>query len=135
MAKRVLIAEFMHETNTFSVQLTDEAVFRHHGVFRDNEVPKAFQGTRTSMGAVSDAGRVAPNGSVPPGRKRAERAKANGMRMVGAGDMGVVREGVSTTDTKERLDGKTTPASNRGRLFKSARKSGAGCLKNRGRLY
>ena len=52
MAKRVLIAEFMHETNTFSVQLTDEAVFRHHGVFRDNEVPAAFQGTRTSMGAA-----------------------------------------------------------------------------------
>lgn len=55
MAKRVLIAEFMHETNTFSVQLTDEAVFRHHGVFRDNEVPAAFQGTRTSMGAAFEA--------------------------------------------------------------------------------
>ena len=55
MARRVLIAEFMHETNTFSVQLTDEAVFRHHGVFRDNEVPAAFQGTRTSMGAAFEA--------------------------------------------------------------------------------
>lgn len=55
MAKRVLIAEFMHETNTFSVQLTDEAVFRHHGVFRDNEVPAAFQGTRTAMGAAFEA--------------------------------------------------------------------------------
>src|SRR5690606_30559432 len=39
----------------FSVQLTGEAVFRHHGVFRDNEVPQAFQGTRTAMGAAFEA--------------------------------------------------------------------------------
>ena len=31
MVKRVLVAEFMHETNTFSVQLTDEAAFRNAG--------------------------------------------------------------------------------------------------------
>jgi len=52
---RVLIAEFMHETNTFSVQLTDEATFRAHGAFRDNEIPGAFRGTRTSMGAAFEA--------------------------------------------------------------------------------
>lgn len=55
MARRVLIAEFMHETNTFSVQLTDEAVFRHAGVHLGNEVPLAFRGTRTSMGAAFEA--------------------------------------------------------------------------------
>ncbi len=55
MTRRVLIAEFMHETNTFSVQLTDEATFRAHGAYRDNEIPSAFRGTRTSMGAAFEA--------------------------------------------------------------------------------
>lgn len=55
MTRRVLIAEFMHETNTFSVQLTDEAVFRHAGVYLGNEVPPAFRGTRTAMGAAFEA--------------------------------------------------------------------------------
>lgn len=55
MARRVLIAEFMHETNTFSVQLTDEAVFRHAGVYLGDEVPPAFRGTRTAMGAAFEA--------------------------------------------------------------------------------
>lgn len=55
MTRRVLIAEFMHETNTFSVQLTGEAVFRAHGVYLDNEIPDAFRGTRSSMGAGFEA--------------------------------------------------------------------------------
>ncbi|MGX5735633.1 M81 family metallopeptidase [Bosea thiooxidans] len=55
MARRVLIAEFMHETNTFSVQLTDEATFRAHGAYLGNEIPEAFRGTRTSMGAAFEA--------------------------------------------------------------------------------
>lgn len=55
MTRRVLIAEFMHETNTFSVQLTDEAVFRAHGAYFGNEVPRAFRGTRTAMGAAFEA--------------------------------------------------------------------------------
>jgi microcystin degradation protein MlrC len=56
MGRRVLIAEFMHETNTFSVQLTSETVFRNaHGVYLGNEVPQAFRGTRTSMGAAFEA--------------------------------------------------------------------------------
>ncbi|TCR70133.1 M81 family metallopeptidase [Bosea sp. BK604] len=55
MARRVMIAEFMHETNTFSVQLTDEATFRHAGLYLGNEVPTAFQGTRTAMGAAFEA--------------------------------------------------------------------------------
>ena len=48
MARRVLVAEFMHETNTFSVQLTDEQAFRNSGYYAGEEVPLAFKGTRTS---------------------------------------------------------------------------------------
>ena len=55
MGRRVLIAEFMHETNTFSVQLTDEQAFRNCSFYLGNEVPQAFRGTRTSMGAAFEA--------------------------------------------------------------------------------
>lgn len=55
MASRVLIAEFMHETNTFSVQLTGSEAFEAHGVYRDNAIPAAFRGTRSSMGAAFEA--------------------------------------------------------------------------------
>ena len=55
MARTVLLAEFMHETNTFSVQLTGEAAFEARGVYRDNEIPTAFSGTRTAMGAGLEA--------------------------------------------------------------------------------
>lgn len=55
MGRRVLIAEFMHETNTFSVQPTDEKAFRNCSFYLGNEVPEAFRGTRTSMGAAFEA--------------------------------------------------------------------------------
>jgi len=55
MRRRVLVAEFMHETNTFSVQLTDEQAFRNSSYYLDNEIPQAFRGTRTSMGAAFEA--------------------------------------------------------------------------------
>jgi microcystin degradation protein MlrC len=55
MGRRVLVAEFMHETNTFSVQLTDETVFRNARVYEGVEVAKAFRGTRTAMGAAFEA--------------------------------------------------------------------------------
>lgn len=55
MARRVLVAEFMHETNTFSVQLTGEEVFCNAGLYLDNEIPPAFRGTRTSLGAAFEA--------------------------------------------------------------------------------
>jgi microcystin degradation protein MlrC len=55
MAHRVLLAELMHETNTFSVQPTDEAAFRAAGLHLDNEIPAAFRGTRTAMGAALEA--------------------------------------------------------------------------------
>ena len=52
MVKRVLVAEFMHETNTFSVQETGESAFRNSSYYLDNDIPGAFVGTRTSMGAA-----------------------------------------------------------------------------------
>jgi microcystin degradation protein MlrC len=55
MAYRVLIAEFMHETNTFSVQLTGEDAFEAHGVYLGDEIPQAFRDTRTAMGAAFEA--------------------------------------------------------------------------------
>jgi microcystin degradation protein MlrC len=53
--KRVLVAEFMHETNTFSVQATGEGAFRNSCYYLDDDIPGAFAGTRTSMGAAFEA--------------------------------------------------------------------------------
>jgi microcystin degradation protein MlrC len=55
MAKRVLVAEFMHETNTFSVQATGESAFRNSCYYLDNDIPGAFIGTSTAMGAAFEA--------------------------------------------------------------------------------
>ncbi|MBL8587916.1 MAG: M81 family metallopeptidase [Methylobacteriaceae bacterium] len=53
---RVLIAEFLHETNTFSVQPTDRAAFEAGGWSRGEDVARALRGTHTAMGAAFDAG-------------------------------------------------------------------------------
>ncbi|MCC2650884.1 MAG: microcystin degradation protein MlrC [Microvirga sp.] len=55
MVKCVLVAEFMHETNTFSVQLTDESAFRNCSYYQDEDIIPAFRGTRTSIGATFEA--------------------------------------------------------------------------------
>ncbi|MGO4571111.1 M81 family metallopeptidase [Microvirga sp. 2TAF3] len=55
MGSRVLVAEFMHETNTFSVQPTDEDAFRNSSYYLANEIPSALRGTRTSFGAAFEA--------------------------------------------------------------------------------
>ena len=55
MAKRVLTGRFMHETNTFSVQKTDMALWRRRDFHRDNEIPAAFRGTRSALGATFEA--------------------------------------------------------------------------------
>ena len=55
MTRRVLAAEFMHETNTFSIQATDEAAFRRCTFHLANEIPGAFRGTHTSLGAAYEA--------------------------------------------------------------------------------
>ncbi|HEX6441728.1 MAG TPA: M81 family metallopeptidase [Stellaceae bacterium] len=53
--KRVLTGRFMHETNTFSVQKTDMAIWRRRDFHRDNEIPAAFRGTRSALGATFEA--------------------------------------------------------------------------------
>jgi microcystin degradation protein MlrC len=55
MVKRVLVAEFMHETNTFSVQPTDESAFRNCSYYQDGDIIPAFRGTHTSIGAAFEA--------------------------------------------------------------------------------
>ena len=55
MPKRVLTGRFMHETNTFSVQKTDMALWRRRDFHRDNEIPVAFRGTRSALGATFEA--------------------------------------------------------------------------------
>src|SRR5260370_36680470 len=45
----------MHETNTFSVQRTDMALWRRRDFQRDNEIPAAFRGTRSALGATFEA--------------------------------------------------------------------------------
>ena len=55
MTKRVLAAEFMHETNTFSVQLTDEDAFRNSSYYVGDDIRSALEGTRTSFGAAFEA--------------------------------------------------------------------------------
>jgi len=56
MAKRVLTARIMHETNTFSRVPTDMAAFRANGFFLGNEIPGAYRGTRSAMGGSLEAG-------------------------------------------------------------------------------
>src|SRR3954465_5782862 len=55
MTRRVLVAEFMHETNTFSLQLTDEQAFKNSSYYLRDEIPHAFKGTRPSIGAAFEA--------------------------------------------------------------------------------
>jgi len=55
MAKRVLAARFMHETNTFSRVLTDMTSFRRRDFHMENEIPGAYRGTRSALGATFEA--------------------------------------------------------------------------------
>ena len=55
MAKRVLAARFMHETNTFSRVATDMASFRRRDFHLENEIPAAFRDTRSAFGATFEA--------------------------------------------------------------------------------
>ena len=52
---RVLTARFMHETNTFSRVKTDMALWRRRDFHLDNEIPAAFRGTRSALGATFEA--------------------------------------------------------------------------------
>jgi microcystin degradation protein MlrC len=94
MARRVLVAEFMHETNTFSVQLTGEQAFRNSSYYVGDEVPLAFKGTRTSIGAALEAAQkffwdvVHPiaTGANPSGRVTDECFEAVTRRILDACD-------------------------------------------------
>jgi microcystin degradation protein MlrC len=55
MTKRVLTAYFMHETNTFSKVPTSLESFQKRTFYRDNEIPSAFKGTRSALGATLEA--------------------------------------------------------------------------------
>jgi microcystin degradation protein MlrC len=52
---RVLTARFMHETNTFSRVRTDMDLIRRRDFHLDNEIPAAFRGTRSALGATFEA--------------------------------------------------------------------------------
>jgi len=52
---RILIARFMHETNTFSRVKTDMALIRRRDFHLENEIPQAFRGTRSALGATFEA--------------------------------------------------------------------------------
>jgi microcystin degradation protein MlrC len=55
MSKRVLTAQVMHETNTFSKVPTDLDSFRRNYFLSENEIPGARRGTRTALGASFEA--------------------------------------------------------------------------------
>ncbi len=52
---RVLTARLMHETNTFSRVKTDMALIRRRDFHHENEIPQAFRGTRSALGATFEA--------------------------------------------------------------------------------
>ncbi len=52
---RVLTARFMHETNTFSRVRTGMALIRRRDYHLENEIPQAFRGTRSALGATFEA--------------------------------------------------------------------------------
>lgn len=54
MSKRVLIAGFKHETNTFSILPTDLAAYRARGFHRGGEIEKVYAGTNTEIAAFLD---------------------------------------------------------------------------------
>lgn len=55
MAAKVLIAGFMHETNTFSRLVTTLDNYRARDLFRGDEIPKQMRGTKTEIAAFLDA--------------------------------------------------------------------------------
>lgn len=55
MTKRVLTAYFMHETNTFSKVKTPLEAFTKRALYRENEIPGVYRGTRSAIGATMEA--------------------------------------------------------------------------------
>ncbi len=55
MTKRILIAGFRHETNTFSKLPTDMAAFEARSLHRGAAIAEAYRGTKTEVAAFFDA--------------------------------------------------------------------------------
>lgn len=55
MSKRVFIAGFKHETNTFSNLPTDLDAYKARSYYRDSEVQEKMRGTATEIGAALEA--------------------------------------------------------------------------------
>jgi len=54
MKRRVLIAGFKHETNTFSILPTDLAAYKARGYHRGTDIEPAYRGTNTEIAAFMD---------------------------------------------------------------------------------
>ena len=55
MTRRILSAEISHETNTFSILPTTLSLYKARRYYRDEEIERAFSGTRSEMGGHLDA--------------------------------------------------------------------------------
>jgi microcystin degradation protein MlrC len=55
MAYKVLAAQIMHETNTFSKLPTDEEAYRRRYLYFGEDVTPAMRGTKTELGGIVDA--------------------------------------------------------------------------------
>ncbi len=55
MSQRVLVAQIMHETNTFSRLSTDLDSYRARYLYHDDELETHFRGTRTEIGGILDS--------------------------------------------------------------------------------
>lgn len=58
MTKRVLLGQFMHETNTFCQRLTDEAAFRGFYCHQDDAVLSALADTENEVAGFADIARA-----------------------------------------------------------------------------
>jgi microcystin degradation protein MlrC len=55
--KRVLIAMFMHETNTFSILPTDRAAYEARSLLYGDDIVRKYAGTKTELAAFLDGAR------------------------------------------------------------------------------
>ena len=85
MAYRVLIAQFMHETNTFSKLPTTLEDYRKRWLIEGEAMVPRFTGTRNEIGGYIDCGRRSTAGSRcgparPTPRPRASSPGSAGRR-------------------------------------------------------
>src|SRR5258706_9939694 len=71
MTRRVLTAQFAHETNTFSRLPTTLEDYRRRWLLEGDEITQSFRGTRTEIGGLLDYAREARWQLVPTGAANA----------------------------------------------------------------